>query len=171
MSDQVFYLFSAVLLGLVIGALIMYFASGKNSNSAKTAELEKKLKIYQEDVVQHFEKTADLVDDLTESYKKVFDHLGSSAKELMTDEQLQLQMEKRQGKKVTLEFLPLTSVASGEVPDEELFEELVEEIESNDANDHDQDYKHEKNDSSEEYSQEELTKDEANNAEDENSYT
>lgn len=126
MSDQIFYLFSAVLLGLVIGALIMYFASGKGSNSAKTVELEEKLKTYQEDVVQHFEKTADLVDDLTQSYKKVFDHLGNSARELMTDEQLQLQMEKRKGQKVTLEFLPLVA----NVSQEELFEELVEEVES-----------------------------------------
>ncbi len=106
MSDQLFYLFSAVLLGSVIGAMLMYFASDKSSNSAKTAELEDKLNNYQQNVVEHFEKTADLVDELTQSYKKVFDHLGESAKELMTEEQLQLQIEKRKGKKVTLEFLP-----------------------------------------------------------------
>ncbi|MCF6318468.1 MAG: YhcB family protein [Proteobacteria bacterium] len=106
MSDQLFYLFSAVLLGSVIGAMLMYFASGKGSNSTKTAELEDKLNNYQQNVVEHFEKTADLVDELTQSYKKVFDHLGESAKELMTEEQLQLQIEKRKGKKVTLEFLP-----------------------------------------------------------------
>ncbi len=106
MSDQVFYLFSAVLLGLVIGAMLMYFASGKGSSSTKTTELEEKLNDYQQDVVEHFEKTADLVDELTQSYKKVFDHLGESAKELMTEEQLKLQIEKRKGRKVTLEFLP-----------------------------------------------------------------
>lgn len=106
MSDQVFYLFSAVLLGLVIGAMLMYFSSGKGGSSTKTAELEEKLNNYQQNVVDHFEKTADLVDELTQSYKKVFDHLGESAKELMTEEQLQLQIEKRKGRKVTLEFLP-----------------------------------------------------------------
>jgi uncharacterized membrane-anchored protein YhcB (DUF1043 family) len=106
MTDQMFYLFSAMLLGLVIGALIMYFVSGKSSHSPKTAELEETLKKYQEDVVQHFEQTADLVDELTQSYKKVFDHLGKSAKQLMTEEQLQLQIDKRKGNKVTLEFLP-----------------------------------------------------------------
>ena len=106
MSDQVFYLFSAVLLGLVIGAMLMYFASSKGASSTKTIELEEKLNDYQQNVVEHFEKTADLVDELTQSYKKVFDHLGESAKELMTEEQLQLQIEKRKGRKVTLEFLP-----------------------------------------------------------------
>lgn len=106
MTDQIFYIFSAVLLGLVIGALLMYFASGSNKDSKKSvAKMEKKLDRYQKDVSEHFEQTADLVDELTQSYKKVFDHLGKSAKHLMTDEQIQHQIEKRKGNKVTLEFL------------------------------------------------------------------
>ena len=44
MSDQIFYLFSAVLLGLVIGALIMYFATGTKRHSEQTiAKLEKEI--------------------------------------------------------------------------------------------------------------------------------
>ncbi len=127
MSDQVFYLFSAVLLGLVIGAMLMYFASSKGSNSTKTIELEEKLNDYQQNVVEHFEKTADLVDELTQSYKKVFDHLGESAKELMTEEQLQLQIEKRKGSKVTLEFLPndIEDNIVEESPDVELVSDEV----------------------------------------------
>jgi len=106
MSDQVFYLFSAVLLGLVLGAIFMYFASGANKDSDHTIkELEKKLNSYQEDVSNHFEETANLVDELTNSYKNVFDHLGKSARKLMTEEQIQHQIEKRKGHKVTLEFL------------------------------------------------------------------
>ncbi|HHL32397.1 MAG TPA: DUF1043 family protein [Oceanospirillales bacterium] len=107
MTDQFFYLFSAALLGLVIGALIMYFVSGSNKNSDKSIKaVEEKLNNYQQDVAEHFEQTADLVDELTQSYKKVFDHLGKSARVLMTDEQIQVQIEKRKGNKVTLEFLP-----------------------------------------------------------------
>jgi hypothetical protein len=106
MSDQVFYLFSAVLLGLVLGALFMYFASGANKDSNETImNLEKKLSNYQEDVSNHFEETADLIDEMTNSYKKVFDHLNKSARKLMTEEQIQQQLEKRKGNKVTLEFL------------------------------------------------------------------
>lgn len=104
MSDQMFYLLSAALLGIVVGALIMYFISLGNKDS-DTTKIEEKLNNYQQDVVQHFEQTADLVDDLTQSYKKVFDHLNKSARELMTEEQLKLQIEKRKGQKVTLEFL------------------------------------------------------------------
>jgi len=106
MSDQIFYLFSALLLGLVIGALIMYFATGSNKDSEQTiAKLEKELENYQQDVVDHFEQTADLVDGMTKSYKKVFDHLGKSARKLMSEEQIQQQLESRRGNKVTLEYL------------------------------------------------------------------
>ena len=106
MPDQLFYLFSAVLLGLVIGALIMYFSSGDDKSSKETiAKLEKKLNRYQNDVAEHFEETANLVDDMTQSYKKVFDHMGKSARLLMTEEQIAEQIEKRKGNKVTLEFL------------------------------------------------------------------
>ena len=106
MSDQYFYIFSAVLLGLVIGALIMYFATGSNKDSEQTiAKLEKELENYQKDVAEHFEETADLVDGMTQSYKKVFDHLGKSARKLMTEDQIQEQLEQRKGNKVTLEYL------------------------------------------------------------------
>jgi uncharacterized membrane-anchored protein YhcB (DUF1043 family) len=106
MSDQLFYLFSALLLGLVIGALIMYFVAGSSKGSQQTiSNLEKELESYKQDVAEHFEQTADLVDDMTKSYKKVFDHLGQSAKKLMTEEQYQKQLELRKGNQVTLGYL------------------------------------------------------------------
>ncbi len=106
MDNQTLFLITATLVGIAIGALIMYFLSGKGSNSAKSvAQVEEKLTKYQEDVVSHFEQTADLVDELTQSYKKVFDHLGQSARELLTEEQVKAQIEKRKDRKVTLGFL------------------------------------------------------------------
>jgi len=106
MDNQVFFIISAVLFGLVVGALIMYFASGSSKKDEESiAKVEKKLNNYQQDVVQHFEKTADLVDDLTQSYKKVFDHLSQSAKTLLTEEQVKEQIEKRKDNKITLGFL------------------------------------------------------------------
>ncbi|MBL4661615.1 MAG: DUF1043 family protein [Alcanivoracaceae bacterium] len=133
MTDQIFYLFSAVLLGLVIGALIMYFISGSNKDpKEEIAKVEDKLNTYQKNVSQHFEQTADLIDELTQSYKKVFDHLGESARELMTDEQIQIQIEKRRGNKVTLEFL--TDAVEPEVEQVDIAEidEMLENIAEND---------------------------------------
>ena len=115
MDNQVFIIISAVLFGLVVGAIIMYFASGSSKNEEeKIAQVEKKLNKYQQDVVQHFETTADLVDDLTQSYKKVFDHLSVSAKQLLTDEQVKEQIEKRKDKKIVLGFLSDESEVNGQ---------------------------------------------------------
>lgn len=106
MDNQTLILITATLAGIAVGALVMYFLSSKGSNSAKSvAQVEEKLTKYQEDVVTHFEQTADLVDDLTQSYKKVFDHLGQSARELLTDEQVKEQIEKRKDNQITLGFL------------------------------------------------------------------
>lgn len=137
MSDQVFYLFSAVLLGLVLGALFMYFASGANKDSDKTIkDLEKKLNSYQEDVSSHFEETADLVDELTNSYKKVFDHLGKSARKLMTEEQIQHQLERRKGNKVTLEFLTQEGQEQEQDTSESFAEhKAIEEVSSDEVDD------------------------------------
>lgn len=106
MQDQFFYLFSAVLVGVVIGAVLMYYFSHAAINKQKSVEeVELELQDYKNEVADHFEKTADLIEELTHNYKNVFDHLGQSAKELMSEDQLKLQIEKRKGKKVTLEFL------------------------------------------------------------------
>lgn len=133
MPDQLFYLFSAVLLGLVIGALIMYFSSGNDESSKETiAKLEKKLNRYQNDVAEHFEETANLVDDMTQSYKKVFDHMGKSARLLMTEEQIAEQIEKRKGNKVTLEFLTDEAESIAET-DHDTLNSYDEELESTDS--------------------------------------
>ena len=140
MDNQVFIIISAVLFGLVVGAIIMYFASGSSKNEQeKIAQVEKKLNKYQQDVVQHFETTADLVDDLTQSYKKVFDHLSVSAKQLLTDEQVKEQIEKRKDKKVVLGFLsddsqakPETEVEKTESPADAI-DKFAQDLEDNQA--------------------------------------
>ena len=58
---------------------------------AKTEELE----VYREDVSEHFLKTAELVDNLTQSYKAVYDHLEGGAYQLVGDEKFRKQLEQR----------------------------------------------------------------------------
>lgn len=91
--------------GVVAGGLFMYFANkGRNSN-ASVKEVEEKLQHYQQDVEQHFAKTADLIDNLTNSYKEVFDHLSSSAESLLTEEQIKNQLINRKSREVTIKYL------------------------------------------------------------------
>ena len=58
---------------------------------AKTEELE----VYREDVSEHFLRTAELVDNLTQSYKAVYDHLEGGAYQLVGDEKFRKQLEQR----------------------------------------------------------------------------
>lgn len=97
----------AGLIGFVIGAVLMAIIGrgSKGRKSAETAQLQAEYDSYREKVNAHFAKTADAVDGLTKSYQQVFDHLSDGAQNLMDKKALQEQLEKRQGKAVTLAYL------------------------------------------------------------------
>ncbi len=104
MEQQMIILLAGVgVLGLLIGFLIGKAIGGKNSSSTK--KVEKEFQAYKAKVSEHFGKTADLVDNLTNSYKDVFDHLGNSAKVLLTEEEVKKHLQSRAKKAVTLTYL------------------------------------------------------------------
>ena len=77
-------------LGLVIGAA---FASRLGGGPARVRELEEQLRRlretdreYRENVSEHFSTTADLVKQMTESYKDVYQHLATGAQSLCSAE-------------------------------------------------------------------------------------
>jgi uncharacterized membrane-anchored protein YhcB (DUF1043 family) len=75
---------------LVIGALIGAIISRTTSPQEKKRrevekrlqETERKLKDYQDDVTEHFIKTSGLINNLTQSYREVHEHMASSAMHL-----------------------------------------------------------------------------------------
>ncbi len=89
--------------GLLIGLLIGKTIGGTNSSSTKKVEQE--FQEYKKQVSEHFGKTADLVDNLTHSYKDVFDHLGNSARALLSEEEVQKHLQSRAEKAVTLTYM------------------------------------------------------------------
>ena len=97
----------AGLIGFVIGAVLMAIIGrgSKGKKDAETAQLQAEYDSYREKVNAHFAKTADAVDGLTKSYQQVFDHLSDGAQNLMDKKALQDQLDKRQGKAVTLAYL------------------------------------------------------------------
>ena len=95
----------AGLVGFCLGALVMFFIMHRNHAGDNNKEVEQKLNDYQDSVEQHFAKTADLIDHLTDSYKQVFEHLSDSAEDLLTDEQIQRQLMNRKHREVTLSYL------------------------------------------------------------------
>lgn len=82
---------AALIIGILIG-----FLFGKNGNNGSREvqlanDLEKanlELSRYRDEVNEHFSKTADLVNGLTQQYQKVHQHLADSAEQLVRDEKL-----------------------------------------------------------------------------------
>lgn len=103
--DHILNLIIAAVIGLVIGGLFMYFTLARKTSDKSVKAVEKKLENYQQDVETHFAKTADLIDNLTDSYKDVFEHLSESAEKLLTEDQLKNQLINRKSREVTIKYL------------------------------------------------------------------
>lgn len=83
---------------LIIGGLIgfMVGSSGCSKSSKLSSQLEeaqKNLDNYKAEVNAHFEKTAELVNNLTNSYKDVHQHLASGAQGLCQSDSIDLALE------------------------------------------------------------------------------
>jgi len=85
-----------VLTGILLGSIITYLLVARNR---RTHELQLELKQlterfteYRDQVTQHFMRTSELVQEMTRSYRDVYEHLASGAQNLCgdTDERWQL---------------------------------------------------------------------------------
>lgn len=87
--------------GLILGAGIAYawFRYGGGRGGAAERRREE---VYREEVADHFVKTAELVNRLTDSYKEVFDHLREGADHLVDEEILRQRLAHQDDDKVTL---------------------------------------------------------------------
>lgn len=96
---------SAGVLGLALGIAAMYLINRRQGARSSVKQVEQRLNEYQKQVENHFSKTADLIDNLTESYQAVFSHLADSAEDLLTDEQIRNQLINRRSREVTIKYL------------------------------------------------------------------
>ncbi|MDO8273335.1 MAG: DUF1043 family protein [Gammaproteobacteria bacterium] len=79
---------------LAAGVAIGFVLAGRvNTNPARITELEKNLQDlerthsrYKDEVSEHFSVTAELVQQMTDSYRDVYQHLASGAQDLCTGE-------------------------------------------------------------------------------------
>lgn len=85
----------ALVLGVVSGFLISYLWLNQDSRARNLQdELERtraELQDYKQKVNQHFQKTAELFEDMTERYREVYRHLASSSEELCGEQPPALQ--------------------------------------------------------------------------------
>jgi len=76
----------AVVVGLGIGSLLTYLLIGRGPSktelTGKLSAVEEEFAAHKQSVDKHFETTSELVNDLTESYAKVYKHLSQGAEQL-----------------------------------------------------------------------------------------
>ncbi|MDF2182167.1 DUF1043 family protein [Neptuniibacter sp. CAU 1671] len=81
----------ALIIGGVIGFMLGRNSQPDNRQAALEEELEEAkqaLENYREDVSQHFSKTANLFNNLTSSYKDVYQHLAGGAQQLCQSDEI-----------------------------------------------------------------------------------
>jgi uncharacterized membrane-anchored protein YhcB (DUF1043 family) len=80
----------ALLLGIVLGSISTNALLSRNSRTHKLQrelnQLSERFADYRDQVSQHFMHTSDLVQEMTRSYRAVYEHLATGAYHLCTDE-------------------------------------------------------------------------------------
>ena len=72
-----------ILLGIGLGSIVTYTLAGRSSRNknlqAELDQLAERFTEYREQVAQHFMQTSNLVQEMTQSYRAVYEHLASGA--------------------------------------------------------------------------------------------
>ena len=82
---------AALTIGMLIGFLFGKSRSNESREMKLADELDKvqrETAIYRNEVEEHFDKTAELINGLTNQYHKVHEHLATGAEQLCRDEKL-----------------------------------------------------------------------------------
>lgn len=118
-------IFITALISLIVGVLVGFLISGmfKKENmedKEKIIALEEEFASYKTEVGDHFVETAAMVNQLTSSYKNVYDHLEKGAYKLVGEEELHKRLEDVESQPVLLEYIGAKQKAE---PEPELFAE------------------------------------------------
>ena len=73
-------------LGLALGSIVTYLVVARNGRTRKLQDeldqLKDRFTDYRDQVTQHFMRTSELVQEITQSYRAVYEHLASGAQNL-----------------------------------------------------------------------------------------
>lgn len=87
-SSIAIWVFGSLLfvLGLVLGCIVAYLVIGRQSRTRELQDelitLREKFSDYRDQVTQHFMRTSELVQEMTFSYRAVYEHLAAGAQNL-----------------------------------------------------------------------------------------
>jgi uncharacterized membrane-anchored protein YhcB (DUF1043 family) len=80
------------LLGTVIGCIVTYTVVARNNRTHQLQmelnELTDDFRDYRDQVTHHFMQTSELVQEMTQSYRSVYEHLANGAQHLCADAQV-----------------------------------------------------------------------------------
>ena len=93
----------AVLAGTGLGYWLAQLSQRKNNSGKSVRELRAEQEQFRDQVTEHFAETAQLVNQLTDSYKAVFDHLSTGARQLTDSEKLQQRLPQIDASAVTIQ--------------------------------------------------------------------
>jgi len=104
--------FITALIGLIVGVLLGFlisamFKKGNKEDREKLIALQEEFDNYKREVSDHFVETAARVNQLTSSYKDVYDHLEKGAFKLVGAEELHKRLENIEAQPVLLEYIGL----------------------------------------------------------------
>jgi len=104
--DQWLWIGAGLLGGLIIGGVVTAIIMGRGrGDEVSTRSLQKEFDDYQREVTAHFVETAALVNNLTNSYKAVYQHLEGGAYQLVGEETLHRQLEGVSAEPIMLEYI------------------------------------------------------------------
>lgn len=83
------YALIGLVVGIIIGAVAMRFGNRKlRQQQALQFELEKnkaELEEYREELVSHFARSAELLDNMADDYRQLYQHMAKSSSSLLPD--------------------------------------------------------------------------------------
>ena len=108
------------LIGLVIGSAagagLGYRFGRRKTEQTSVASIQRENEKFREQVTDHFVETAQLVNQMTDSYKAVFDHLSVSADKLVDPKTLSERLPQVSQREVRLKHLGATANTQSKQP-------------------------------------------------------
>lgn len=96
------WLIVGLIVGGAIGGVATWWISRARGGVVSVMQLKKENDKFRDEVAEHFVETARLINQMSESYKQVFDHLSSGAEKLVDDEKLAERLPPATGQEVRL---------------------------------------------------------------------
>lgn len=103
--SEIWWVVVGLIAGLALGGAGVWFFLGRAGQSESVNSLKRENERFREEVNEHFVQTAELINQLTDSYKAVFDHLSEGAGNLVDEEAVRERMPKVTDQEVRLKHI------------------------------------------------------------------